>query len=92
MHVLSVCILYIHVALSVRVCMCSQFAAACCRLLCRYVCACTVSQFAIDGFVSMCVHALYGFVSTCVHVLSVCLLYVDGFVGKSVHVVSVCLL
>ena len=64
-------------ASSVRVCM--YCPSVCCRWLRRYVCACTVSVSAVDGFVGTCddvlsLSALDGFVGTCVHLLSVRLL------------------
>ena len=65
-------------ASSVRVCVYCQ--SICCRWLRRYVCACTVSLSAVDGFVGMCVRVL------------VSLSAVDGFVGMCVRVLSVCLL
>ena len=49
-------------ALSVRVCVC--YHSVCCIWLRRYVCACTISLSAVDGFIR-----------TCLRVLSVCLLY-----------------
>ena len=65
-------------ALSVRVFVYCQ--SVCCRWLCLYVCACTVSLSAVDGFVGMCVRVL------------VSLSAVDGFVLMYVRVLSVCLL